>query len=273
MVVSRELRSDRFPRSNGYNPSWLTENPMGAHPLWLTEWLCERIELRAGMRVLDLGCGKAKSSVFLAREYGVQVWATDLWTGASENRARIEDAGVGDRVFPIHANARNLPFAGEFFDVVMCIDSYNYFGTDDGYLPYLVHFVRPGGTLAFASAGLMQDFGAHVPGHLEQFWTSDCWTIHTASWWRHHLAKTALVSVERAEALEDGWGFWLAWAEATGASRWYRDALATDAGRYLGYVGVTATRLAGRPIQEYAWPATLRSGPRDYQRHPLLRDR
>jgi cyclopropane fatty-acyl-phospholipid synthase-like methyltransferase len=74
------------------------------------------------MHVLDLGCGKALSSVFLAKEYGVQVWATDLWISATENRERIEQAGLADRVFPIHADARALPYAELFFDALVCVD-------------------------------------------------------------------------------------------------------------------------------------------------------
>ena len=58
------------------------------------------------MRVLDLGCGKAVISVFLAREFAVQVWATDLWISASDNSKRIADHGMSDGVFPIHADAR-----------------------------------------------------------------------------------------------------------------------------------------------------------------------
>jgi cyclopropane fatty-acyl-phospholipid synthase-like methyltransferase len=46
---------------------------MGPNVLWLTEFVCEAMDLRAGMRVLDLGCGKALSSIFLAREFAVQV--------------------------------------------------------------------------------------------------------------------------------------------------------------------------------------------------------
>ena len=61
------------------------------------------------MRVLDLGCGAAISSIFLARELGVQVWAADLWIDPTQNRRRIEEAGVGDRVFPIEAEAHTLP--------------------------------------------------------------------------------------------------------------------------------------------------------------------
>lgn len=46
----------------------------------------------------------------------MQVWAADLWFSAAENVERIRDAGVGDHVFPIHADARGLPFAPGFFD-------------------------------------------------------------------------------------------------------------------------------------------------------------
>jgi cyclopropane fatty-acyl-phospholipid synthase-like methyltransferase len=41
------------------------------------------------MRVLDLGCGRAMSSIFLRRQFGVQVWATDLWFSASENHPGV----------------------------------------------------------------------------------------------------------------------------------------------------------------------------------------
>src|SRR5216684_3882090 len=99
-----------------------------SQPFWLTEWLTTALNLQPGMRVLDLGCGRASSSIFLRREFGVQVWATDLWISATENMQRIRDAGVEDGVFALHADARSLPFAPGFFDAIVCIDSYPYFG-------------------------------------------------------------------------------------------------------------------------------------------------
>ncbi len=46
---------ESFPRSARYDPAWVAENGMGPNVLWLTESLSERIELRPGMRVMDLG--------------------------------------------------------------------------------------------------------------------------------------------------------------------------------------------------------------------------
>src|SRR6202035_1277364 len=105
------------------------------------------------MRVLDLGCGRASSSIFLRREFGAQAWAIDLWCDVSENAQRIRDAGVEDGVFPVHAHARALPFAVDFFDAIVCIDSFIYYGTDDLYLNYLARFVKPEGQVGIAVGG------------------------------------------------------------------------------------------------------------------------
>ena len=76
------LRSEQFPRASQYHPDWVvTHASGGANSLWLTEWIAGALDLRPGMRVLDLGCGRACSSIFLRREFGVQVWATDLNVG------------------------------------------------------------------------------------------------------------------------------------------------------------------------------------------------
>src|SRR5262245_32759055 len=116
MSMDERLVSPRFRRASAYHPEWLIASVGGgANSLWLTEWLAEALDLRPGMRVLDLGCGRAASSVFLRREFGVQVWATDLWVNASENIERVRDAGVEDGVFPIRADARSLPFSESFF--------------------------------------------------------------------------------------------------------------------------------------------------------------
>jgi cyclopropane fatty-acyl-phospholipid synthase-like methyltransferase len=165
--VDEQLAARRFPRSAAYHPEWVLAGVSGAaNALWMTEWLAEAVDLRPGMQVLDLGCGRALSSVFLRREFGVQVWATDLWFSASENLQRVRDAGAEDGVFPIHADARSLPYAAEFFDAVVSIDSFIYYGTDDLYLNGLARLVKPGGRIGIAGAGLAQEIDGPPPEHL-----------------------------------------------------------------------------------------------------------
>jgi cyclopropane fatty-acyl-phospholipid synthase-like methyltransferase len=75
MASDQRLFSGRFSRSSKYHPEWVIASASGgANSLWLTEWLALALDLRPGMRVLDLGCGQAASSVFLRREFDVQVW-------------------------------------------------------------------------------------------------------------------------------------------------------------------------------------------------------
>lgn len=103
-------RPDRYPRASAYDPAWLLDLDMGPNPLWLLEDLVGDLELRPGMRVLDLGSGKGATSVFLAREFGVEVVAADWWIPAEEAAAVFEEAGVGDRVTAVRAEAHALPF-------------------------------------------------------------------------------------------------------------------------------------------------------------------
>jgi cyclopropane fatty-acyl-phospholipid synthase-like methyltransferase len=63
-ALNQRLFKPEFPRSSDYDAHWLIANVMGPHPLWLAELLSQRLELTPGMRVLDLGCGKALTSIF-----------------------------------------------------------------------------------------------------------------------------------------------------------------------------------------------------------------
>jgi cyclopropane fatty-acyl-phospholipid synthase-like methyltransferase len=252
--LSKLLALKQFPRAAKYDPEWVMQNQMGPNALWLAEWVCELMDLKPGMRVLDMGCGKALSSIFLAREFDVEVWANDLWIKASENWERIRAAGLEKRVFPIHAEAHELPYADEFFDAIVSLDSYHYYGTDDMYLRYFINFLKPGGRIGMAVPGLVREFEDGVPEHLTRpqsngavFWAEDCWTFHTVDWWRNLWGRTTLVEVEHAGLLADGWRIWRDWEKvirATGEGIFppEDEALEADQGRYMGFVRMIARR-------------------------------
>lgn len=210
------IRPDRYPRSARYGAEWLVSLDMGPNPLWLLEDLAQDLDLRPGMRVLDLGSGKGATSVFLAREFGVQVVAADLWVPPDVAHATFVEAGVADMVQAVRAEAHTLPFASESFDAIISIDAYEYFGTADSYLAYISRFLEPGGQLAIATPGMtreVRDLGA-IPPHIKACvgWEAIAW--HTAQWWRFQWDITELVTVTSARLQPDGWDDWLRWARA-----------------------------------------------------------
>lgn len=269
MTQDTRFLSTEFPRSSRYNPEWIVASVSGgANSLWLAEWLASAMRLEPGMRVLDLGCGRAASSIFLSREFGVQVWATDLWFSATENAQRVRDAGLDECVFPIHADVRSLPFEQNFFDAIVCIDSFGYYGTDDFYLNYLARFLKPGGQIGIAGAGLMQEIEGPLPEHLREWWTPDLWSLHSAPWWRRQWERSGIVEIDVADTMADGWRRWLDWHRVVAPDNAVEiAALDADAGRYLGYVRVVARR---RLDVQLADP--IESLPEHYVKMPLLRE-
>jgi SAM-dependent methyltransferase len=245
-ALSRLVDNPSFPRSTGYDPHWVAQNMMGPNVLWLTEALTEVLTLEPGMRVLDLGCGRAMSSIFLAREFGVQVWAADLWIKPWDNWKRIVEEGVGDRVFPIRAEAHQLPFATEFFDAIVSLDAYHYFGTDDCYIGYITRFLKPGARLGVVVPGTTRELDS-FPDHLAPHVNWEFWSFHGPDWWRSRWARTGLVEVEKADLIPDGWRHWLHSDRVSGydkqAGAWVA-ALEADAGRTLGLTRLVARKSA-----------------------------
>ncbi|MEE1927168.1 methyltransferase domain-containing protein [Streptomyces sp. TRM 70351] len=244
------VRPDRYPRSSRYDPAWLLGLDMGPNPLWLLEDLAQNLDLRPGMRILDLGSGKGATSVFLAREYGVQVVAADLWIAPGEAAAVFAEAGVSDRVEAVRAEAHALPFEEESFDAIVSVDAFEYFGTADSYLPYLLRYLRPGGQLGMATPAMTREIRelGTIPPHIRKVvgWEAAAW--HTAEWWRFHWEITELVKVTSARLQQDAWQDWLLWARAgaehhpggRSANQPVIEMLTADGGAFLSFALVTA---------------------------------
>jgi cyclopropane fatty-acyl-phospholipid synthase-like methyltransferase len=193
-VKREEVSLTAFPLTAKYDPQWIRDNALGENALCQTESLARRLPLRPGMRILDLGCGKATSSIFLAREFGVEVWAADGATSPSENRKRAVALGRDANVFPLRVDAHNLPFAKDFFDAVIAIDAFLYFGTDDRYLSYVVQFIKPGGFIQS-----IEEAPEYLRPQYQKHWSY----VHTVAWWTQHWEKTGLVEVRCAELLAE----------------------------------------------------------------------
>ena len=167
---------------------------MGPNPLKLCEELLDGADLPCGSRVCDLGSGSDITSVMLAREYGLDVYAVDLWSDPDENRAFFDRMGVpASQIHPVKADAaEGLPFLPGFFDAVVSIDSYNYCGRDPDYLgKKLLPYVADEGKLYLSIPGMAHDCHDELPECLLASWTPEQLEyMHDIDWWRDMISRT-----------------------------------------------------------------------------------
>ena len=112
------------------------------------ELICSKLGLKAGDRVLDVGCGWGSFGIHAATRHGVQVTGITLSERQAElARRRVAEAHLADRVEIRVADYREL--AGERFDAIASIGMVEHVGAEqiDVYAEKLASLLQPGGRL------------------------------------------------------------------------------------------------------------------------------
>ena len=186
---------------------------MGPNSIRLLDELLIQYPLRFNRenRILDLGCGKGLTSLFLAKETGATVYANDLWIKEAENYKRFSDWHVDDCIFPYCEDANHLTFDPEIFDAVISIDAYHYFaGKEQFFETKLLPYVKKGGFVLIAVPGIKEEYEGQQQSLLED-WLGNEWDMfHSCSWWR------CMIGDSKEIAFIDTWemvNFSIAWEE------------------------------------------------------------
>jgi ubiquinone/menaquinone biosynthesis C-methylase UbiE len=171
--------------------------------------LLDRLGLRGGEQVLDLGCGRGAVLLMAARRLttgkavGVDLWRTVDQSGNSAE-ATLRNAtseGVGDRVILHTADIAALPFENDTFDVVLSnVAIHNIKGRAgrDRAIEEAVRVLRAGGRLIIAdmfSTGRYRDHLAEL-GMIEVARRGLGWRM----WWSGPWLPTRLVTATKPSA-------------------------------------------------------------------------
>lgn len=204
-----------YPLSRKYESPELMARIMGPNPVKVEEELLRNCILPKGSIVCDLGSGQGLTSVFLAKEYGFKVYAADLWSDPEVNRKFFRSMGLEeDSILPVKADATDLPFDLDFFDGVVSVDSYNYFGRDPEYLDrHLLPYVKKGGLIYLAIPGMKRDCHDNLPKELLLSWTPEQLDyMHDVAYWTEMVGKSRdaeVISVAEMESNEEVWVDWI----------------------------------------------------------------
>ena len=236
----------QYTKANMFDKAFINENIMGPNPAKLLEQLLTLHPLKANQTVMDLGCGRGVTSVMLAKEYGQHVFAADLWIAATDNWNRFRVFQLTDReIVPIHAEAHDLPFAEEFFDAVVSIDSYHYYGLDRDYLgKHLLPLVKKGGVLLLAVPGFRDEIHDNLPDEMMLSWQAeDLDTFQTMAHWKDVIEATEGVEIVMIKEMEDSDECWQDWLETENPYAVNdRASMNAGAGNYMNFIAIVLRR-------------------------------
>ncbi len=217
--IRKERTTEYFEtedRCEKYSMFFTKDYLMGPNSLRLLDELISdsRDDLK-DKKVLDLGCGKAITSIFLANETDASsVYALDLWISPTDNLKRIKENGLEQKIIPIYGDALNLPFAEGFFDAIVSVDSYHYFGCEEGvFAEKILPYVKKGGSVLIVVPGLKENLTDKDISLLRE-WAEgdDADLFHTVSWWKEHLRKglkeDIQIKVSEGKCYDKAWEDW-----------------------------------------------------------------
>ena len=224
-----------------FDKGFLSQQLMGPNCIRHIDEITQKIRLTPEMRILDLGCGNGLTSMYLAKKYGSQVFAADLWIDPTDNFERFKQFGLDAQIVPVRAEAHELPFAKNYFDAVVSVDAYHYFGAEPDYLDkHLAPLVKRGGIIAISVPGLLAEFPDEIPDILQPYVKKE-FHFHSVAWWKSHWQHSEKVEMIDAFSLKchkDAWEDWLQTENPYAVDD--RPMMVAEGGNYFDTVGVIA---------------------------------
>lgn len=143
--------------------------------------VARKLELKAGDRVLDVGCGWGAFPLHAATEHGCSVVGITLSPPQAEKaRERAEAAGVADKVDIRVMDYRDIVATGEKFDAIASIGMVEHVGSAniDVYAETLAAVLEPGGRLLNHGITRLRHTDAEAGAFSERYVFPDAAPLH-----------------------------------------------------------------------------------------------
>lgn len=183
------------------------------------DYICRKLRLRPGERLLDIGCGWGGLVIYAARRYGVEAYGVTLSEAQAElARQRIQEAGLTARCRVECRDYRDIA-EPETFDKLASVGMYEHVGAAflTPYFRRCWKLLRPGGVLfvhGFASTAIFQ--AGRGPTFADRYILPDAEVVSLSQ--LLHAASEGGFEVRDVECMRDQyvltWRTWLHRLEA-----------------------------------------------------------
>ena len=216
-----------------------TDRMMGPDSYIIINELLKNKIIDDKIRILDLGCGKGLTSIYMAEKYkNADIFAVDLWVEAKDNYIFFKENNIDNRIIPLNCDAEKLPFAESYFDIIVSVDAYHYFGLEKDFFKYNIKpLLKENGEIYIAVPGLKDDY-EKVPKELKYHISEEDFKYFKSINYWENLIKNDLKEIEVLEmkCFDEAWQSWLSCDNPYAAKD--IELLKADNGKFLNLISI-----------------------------------
>ena len=187
------------------------------------------------IRILDLGCGKGLTSIYMAEKYkNADIFAVE----AKDNYIFFKENNIDNRIIPLNCDTEKLPFAESYFDIIVSVDAYHYFGLEKDFFKYNIKpLLKENGEIYIAVPGLKDDY-EKVPKELKYHISEEDFKYFKSIDYWENLIKNDLKEIEVLEmkCFDEAWQSWLSCDNPYAAKD--IELLKADNGKFLNLISI-----------------------------------
>ncbi|WP_456275357.1 SAM-dependent methyltransferase [Bacillus sp. AK128] len=196
--------------------------------------LVEALQIKPGMRILEVGGGSGQIATTIAKTWDATVVTLEPWAKDNEIQAYAKELGVENQVLQMKVKAQSLPFAEQTFDAILSIGSFEMIGDERPIaLAEMIRVAKTGARIGIAEPMcLLEEMPLELVDLDRKFNLGFQQCFSTLEWNVNLFADQGL-TVAEYYYFKEAYDWWLQYRDKASISDAERELINKDRGRWI----------------------------------------